>query len=332
FPFRGPGEIEMMRQGTWPAYYNRDLLAPYHRYTGSQTVNIYVRRRQKPEITVSCTPNPVTRGQQIQCTAGKTADAPGELQVTGWSFEGGASSIEAEGSDQGAPTWGGIMVVSGTIRVDGTIGGRPALPGSASVTVRGRTWTAKTVYPDAKSAYVGEPELRYPPVTPATPELEDGVFGKYLDAPPVIALAEGSGPNRGWVYVDEPPVFSLTPLIHLSIALSPQDPFYRAQRGESGIRFSGRPPCGPDFMRQAARHVPAHEDGHHRIAKTFYESPAATEQLEQSLVFDPHGSRSTTEVAADFIKPLRLRLKSLQDSHDGSDVLKVPCSFTPISH
>ena len=95
FPFRGPGEIEMMRQGTWPAYYNRDLLAPYHRYTGSQTLNIYVRRRQKPEITVSCTPNPVTRGQQITCTAGKKPDNAGELQVTGWSL---ARELERTGT------------------------------------------------------------------------------------------------------------------------------------------------------------------------------------------------------------------------------------------
>jgi hypothetical protein len=332
FPFRGPGQIEMMRYGTWFPYQNRGFLLPYHRYTGSQTVNIYIRRKQQPELTVTCT-NPVTRGEQIICTAGKKRpETPGELRITGWSFEGGGSSIKAEGNDQNSSTWGGVMVVSGAIRVDGTIGGRPALPGSMSVDVRGRTWTAQTVYPDAKSAYVGEPELRYPPVTPAISELEDGVFGKYLDAPPIIALAEGSGPNRGWVYVDKPPVFSLTPLIYLSIALSPQDPFYRAQRGESGIRFSGRPPCGPDFMRQAARHVPAHEEGHHRVAKSFYESTAVTEQLEQRIVFDPDGTMSTTEVAADFITPLRMQLKSLQDSHDRSDILAVPCSFTPISH
>jgi hypothetical protein len=248
-------------------------------------------RVQPVRLKLDCTPNPVTRGQSITCTASKDpASAPGEVKITGWSFAGAGSTIKAEEEDQHSPTWGGTMVVSGTISVVGTIGGRAVEPATVAVNVIGRNWTGKIKYPDATSEFVGEPDLPYPPVTPENPELEDGVLGVYLDAPPVASYGEGSGPNKGWVYVDEPPLFSMTPLIRLNVALRPDNPFYRAQRGDSGVRLSGRPACGPAFMRQAARHVPAHEDGHHQVAKSHYESSTTAETLEQTTLYEPNST------------------------------------------
>lgn len=84
----------------------------------------------------------VTRGQTLRCEVRKApATAPGDLAVSGWSFDG----TPREDGDLNFPSWEGQMVAAGEVAVRARIGTGPEQTASASIEVVNRTWSAPTV-------------------------------------------------------------------------------------------------------------------------------------------------------------------------------------------
>jgi hypothetical protein len=197
-----------------------------------------VEEEEKPKLALTCTgnlgANRVTRGQQITCTASTdAATAPGELKITGWSFEGKARTD----GDVTSTRWAGVMVQSGTVMVRGTIGTTPEQAERVLVSVEARKdWAGKIVYPAALPNAVVDPE-RFP-----NPPVRDssgydvyipgglGVYEFDLSWRGHLALV-ATGPNKDWWYLKTPPQWA-TPLVYLSPYLEPGNPFYEAQTGK----------------------------------------------------------------------------------------------------
>ena len=107
------------------------------------------------------------------------------------------------------------------------------------------------------------------------------------------------------------------------------DPFYRAQRGNQGQVAFGKPACGQEFMRHAARHVPAHESGHYSRAKNFTESPEGAAMLEAAIHFgDPVEPEQVDAAFAAYLQAS----DAIQDRWDSTNVLHANCQFTPIQN
>jgi hypothetical protein len=152
-------------------------------------------RVQPVRLKLDCTPIPVTRGQSITCTASKDPrSAPGELKITGWSFDG----VARKDGDVSSNVWAGVMVEGGAVEVRGTIGAQTS-EGKAVVRVENRAWT------DVLQA----PRVAYDVCAVRTntclqtPPVEDRDLGKTYLPPFQFALGlqqVGEGPNTGWWY------------------------------------------------------------------------------------------------------------------------------------
>ncbi|MDP9349545.1 MAG: hypothetical protein M3P24_10470, partial [Gemmatimonadota bacterium] len=156
-------------------------------------------RVQPVRLKLECTPNPVTRGKEISCTASKApASASGELRITGWSFEGKARTD----GDVTSTEWKGIMVKGGTVEVRGTIDGKNVKPAEQSIRVERRQWPVMqlTDHPTVFNQLDLESMAAYPPNGKA--------FGRFkLLWPYFHALGitrATSGPNTGLAVISDP--------------------------------------------------------------------------------------------------------------------------------
>ena len=141
-------------------------------------------------------------------------------------------------------------------------------------------------------------------------------------------FGEGTGPNEGWYFLDQFPYFSpRQSRIFLNVALQPSDPFYQAQQGPQGQVVIGTRACGQDFMRMAARFVPAHESGHYSRAKTFAESAAGDSLLESAVIFGTDPSEDSTAYKTMFRRYIAAD-SAIQTDWDRRNVLRVPCKLT----
>jgi len=279
-------------------------------------------------IKLTCDKTTPNRGEEIKCTA--SAVPPGEdLIVSEWTFEGENSTIHPEAGEEHSLEWGGRMVVSGTISVTGTVNGK-ALTVREAITVQSRpNWAiAFPALPDTE--WVGGPgtELPYPPPNTRVGTESHGTLGKFSEVPPSYGLDEGSGPNQGWVYVPDPPVFG-TLHLYLNRALRPTDPFYRLQNGDEsgGVHHYERPICGPQFMARAAQETAAHETGHYNVSAGFWTAKAVADKFEQWHVYDKEGRVDAGYARRELTAPLWDQLGQLQQAWDGKSVLLVPCDF-----
>ncbi|HEX8673214.1 MAG TPA: hypothetical protein VF710_15075 [Longimicrobium sp.] len=277
-------------------------------------------RVQPVRLKLDCTPNPVTRGQSITCTASKDpASTPGELKITGWSFADMDGHTITRASGSTSLTWSGIMVVGGTMHVSGTVG-QQQHAARADVQVSPRAdWSVN--FPATPVAGKSE-ALPYPPVT--TPGVgSEGVFGRYTYDWSQSALRGGTGPNSGWYFFRGPPEFD-NARIHVNPALYPDDPFYRAQNG--GTSRSGHRYCDRRFMESAREFVEQHELRHHEIARQFW-TGAGVAMAEGARYYHPEGALSADAILVHMTTGAVDALTSQQAAFDNTSKLEVTCEF-----
>lgn len=176
--------------------------------------------------------NHVTRGREITCQAKKDpSNAPGDLAITGWSFDGKPRSDGELASDK----WVGVMAQGGTVEVKGRIGGGTEQPARAVIQVKGREWRGKIPYPNELPQYFIDPG-RFPDL----PVKESNGYDVWIDGGLGVYEYDlswrghfdpiQSGPNKGWWYFKTPPQWD-TPEVYIGPFLEPGHPFYEAQTG-----------------------------------------------------------------------------------------------------
>lgn len=154
-----------------------------------------------PSLKLTCTgnlgENRVTRGDTINCTASKApADAPGELAIQGWSFEG----RERKDGDITSRVWSGVMAVAGRVEVRGSVGGQPVPRSSVFIDITRRDWS--THFAAFKTEAV--------PHTLAEKPTRSEELGTFYPAVVVSDLTSAipvidHGPNSGYAYVVDNP-------------------------------------------------------------------------------------------------------------------------------
>jgi hypothetical protein len=273
-----------------------------------------------PTLTLECT-NPVVRGTEMNCTA---TPRPGPATEVEWSF------TDTEGNTVRGPTerltWGGIMVVGGTMNVSAKINGTrvPATPVTVVVTPRPGWQVSFPAMPEPERS----PMLVYPPVLIAGAPVGDGVLGQHTTTYGLSGLlGAGTGPNQNWYYLRKPLEIS-NAQIHINPGLYPDDPFFRAQIG--GTDSDGYRRCDRRFMNSAREFVHAHERRHHEIAQEFYTGPGSV-TLESSRVHSPP-SHSSDEVVASLLASTISELERLQAAFDSTSMLRMTCKLETIPH
>jgi hypothetical protein len=273
-----------------------------------------------PTLTLECTPNPVVRGTEMNCTATPT---PGPATEVEWSF------TDTEGNTVRGPTerltWGGIMVVGGTMNVSAKINGIrvPATPVTVVVTPRPGWLVSFPAMPEPERSSI----LEYPPVLRSGAKVGDGVLGRhnFEYAFPVGSLGAGTGPNQNWYYLSKPLEFT-DARIHINPGLFADDPFFRAQRG--GVDPDGYRRCDQRFMNAARAFVERHERQHHEIAAAFYSGPGSA-MLESAVVHSP-AAASSDDVKDSLARESVAELRRLQAAFDSTSQLQLTCKLQTI--
>jgi hypothetical protein len=233
---RGPGRMKVA--GKW------ELAAPtvhVHGYSALVTV-------QPPKLVLSC-PASVQRGNVMAC--GAVAQG-GALQNPVWTFTDSAGTHTFTAPAGTGNTWGGPMVVSGTLIASGFIGNVPVAD-TALITVTRRAWSpfqqsVRTLWNDTLLAK----SPKYPPlVTSSLANTDIEVPG----ALPVDSVA--TGPNTGWVYFSAQPG-AVDVVVRMNPAWSPSDPWYQKQNG-AGTSPAGAPYCAQSDMPLILDRTSVHE-------------------------------------------------------------------------
>jgi hypothetical protein len=172
----------------------------------------YVRAKPSPKLELRCTPNTVKRYDGVVCEV--TARPGGSLKVSKWWFDDGHGHIvrPSDPEQDSAFYWGGRMVVSGTVHVEGKIDDRVVPPDSAIITVEPRTWSFS--YPaEPPHTFDRGDSLPYPPVTQYGQKIGDGVLGRFYGGRFRWGwVTIPRGPNEGFAVMDVPPSV-VTPLL-----------------------------------------------------------------------------------------------------------------------
>lgn len=234
---RTPGQVQMRRYALrGVAAWTGHPTIPMYTFSDSRNITLEMVPNTEAELIVDCTgdlgKDKITRGQEITCIARKNPqDAPGELKIIGWSFEGKPRNDR----DPVSVTWKGVMAKGGTVEVKGTIGGGAEQTARAAIQVDARNWGGTMPYPeglpDASVIPEAFPKLPVREVS-GKDEWQDGGLGLYrygIDWRGHFAPIQ-SGPNAGWWYLKTPPTW-MPPKVQLSPYLEPGDPFYEAQTG-----------------------------------------------------------------------------------------------------
>jgi hypothetical protein len=269
---QGPGTIEVSRAGS----------DKYWDFSGAQTVQIWRLRgaqpppppQQEPRLQLACTPNPVTRGDVIHCTASKdSASLPAELTEIRWEFSGGDFKYPDDAAGDPVPsgsTWGGEMAMSGTVTVRAKLGGRDQ-SASTTVNVAPRTEFKKK----RVSVHISQGTLADVPLDlgrPNDPPKSVSDLGRALTYPRIsgydprtdlaevqrtVALIQDEGPNHGLAYLKEVPM-NPTAVVVIHPALARGSTFYRRQAQTSNV-VHGTPPCVQSRWDEYVRMVEDHE-------------------------------------------------------------------------
>lgn len=275
------------------------------------------------KLILECTPNPVTRGDEMNCTA-KPDPSTARLSNVRWAFTDiHGNNIPGPSGDQ--LKWGGVMVVGGTMKVSGEVDGAALTAEPVKVEVEARTGWRVSFPPMPEPERSSE--LRYPPVATAGAPVAEGVFGKHVYPHyfPGSPIRGGTGPNQNWYFIRAP--LEVGPArILINPGLYADDPFYRAQRG--GIDENGYRRCDGAFMRGALQFVIAHERRHHEIAAAFY-AGAGSDMLEAAAVYSPP-TQDIDEVVDMLFTPTETELEGLQSAFDAGSKLQLTCKLQPL--
>jgi hypothetical protein len=248
-----------------------------------------------PELVLDCGPNPVTRGGDLNCTV--SSEPGGSLTDIAWLFR------DDEGHDIPGPSalsWGGTMVIGGTVSVSARLDGAQLPEESQRVDVRARAWVDHL--PPADVRYESCRLRTYTcPATELVKEMDTGVT--FLPAEQIKinyrAYPIAEGPNAGWWYVagTEPPITLPAPVTRLNPQLfDPNSRFYATRRT-----------CRPvDVQYWITRHENVHVEIGQQRAREGWINGALESRMMYRPATDPRFNRETV----DFI---RERLSNLMD-------------------
>lgn len=178
------------------------------------------------ELEVSCTPNPITRGEEVTCTASGPPGASVEVQE--WKFVGDGHEVVEALTET---TWSGIMVIGGTVTVRAEVDGT-ADTASTELALTPRDW------PDDMPTLIGIEFIGCPFLTVDCPLFYPPFLNEHMGAttevpqatvPDELADFVSDGPNSGWSYIasDGSPIRTDKWQIQLNQVLQdPSDPFW----------------------------------------------------------------------------------------------------------
>jgi hypothetical protein len=302
----GEGEIEFMRYGSKPPFYQRDaymdwILAPIHRYTGTQTLTVYIKRA--PHLTLNC-PSSVERGSSMTCTATAVG---GQMTDVAWSFTDTAGNVITAPASTGS-SWGGRMVVGGTMRVTAKVAGVPK-DTSATITVTPRVWTLRLPDPPSETPDTSS-KVTYPPAQSGKMTLGGHEYDRSE------GIRGGTGPNIGW-YTNAEPIFSSVRIL-VNGFLFPDDRYYKLQQG-------GSPFCTQTYLDAKRREVIDHELVHHDRANEFWQGEGGR-RYEAAIQYLPNATLLTS-VANVLQAPIVASLDSIQNKWDADDRRDFTCQM-----
>lgn len=234
---------------------------------GARAINAspVIRVLGQAKLALTCTgdlgANRVTRGQQITCTAAKDpASAPGELKITGWSFDGRARTD----GDLTSTEWKGIIARRGKVEVRGAISGA-ALRDEQTIRVERRGWSVMQFSVPRHVVGLDAASMAdYPPAG-----LAYGRFRpEWPDFTKLHAHGIDAGPNTGLWFLPDPiqlpqPLAFVHPALYFPTLPAPLGPglpghsqwllWYNDQ--------NGRPvgTCRPQEVTQFRNNVEVHE-------------------------------------------------------------------------
>lgn len=189
----------------------------------------------------------VTRGESMECRVRKEPeDAPGTINVEGWSFSGALSDGTpyvnpdeeyADDTPKGME-WGGIMAISGEITVRARIDDGPVQTRTAAISVEGRDWSQQAVpYTVSKSSLVEYNSAvdgldQVPDYPAADADLGRSVRKASATEPRGKLAYIESGPNAHLAYFTAVPVEAeLRYFVHPE--MEQRGAFYRQQRASA---------------------------------------------------------------------------------------------------
>lgn len=290
-------------------------------------------------LDCSATGTTVIRGGFISCNAVRSGDVGG-LAVTGWSYTNVNRGVNiVRSSNPTSVTWGGEIVIDGTIEVMGTIDGVPSTA-SAAIQVIPRDWSAKVL--DEKISLIASGDPKF--TLPALPTKFNGQFGSTES---LLALKTGSDftstfetigsgvPNSGLIYFTALPVEGLHDVQINTLAMSVGSAFYNQQ--ELTTRTIGsRTFCGRDFLVSVLPSlVEAHEgiSGQKKSHVGIFQAKAqalAKQEFERFVVVDPmNGFKSQFDSVATRINAAANIDSNKMDSDSRNNLTNVssPCEF-----
>jgi hypothetical protein len=248
-----------------------------------------------PTLTLECTPNPVVRGDDIKCDV--STPSGGALTDISWEFTGNGfryPDIAAGDFPASGVTWGGQMVMSGTVSVRAKVHG-VELSKEVVVTVEARPEFLRRRVPVVpRVGTLDDFSENDPPDNPPNDQTDLGrsraravdagwnPSQDLTEAVRLVGFVEDEGPNHGLAYLKEVPLtIEATVLVHPELAIGTQ--FYRAQatrRIDAGIQ-----PCLQSDFNRYIRLVKDHEGFDVKPVSHlgFYESalnPAAAQAVE----------------------------------------------------
>jgi hypothetical protein len=240
---------------------------------------------QDPKLVVSCSPNPVDRGDVISCTAGAQPQSTTVSDLT-WTFADSAGH-QIPGPTGTVTTWGGRMVVSGMMKVTGKVNS-VSTSDSVQVAVRARTWPKLHI--DAQERGHGDLPL------PAAVAADSDMAHTHVDFPNPAPVGEiRDGPNKGWAWVDSVPVIPVT--THLNDAWTQGSVWYQLQHKSFWQwDLNGLPLyyCGknqiPGVFTLARRHEGAglqQPNSHVDVFQQWINQHAAEKDVEAAVVYVP---------------------------------------------
>jgi hypothetical protein len=254
----------------------------------------------------------VVRGGQMTCTV---LHAGGMFTVSGWTYS------DAEGHSTSGPqseSWGGTMVMGGTISARVRFMGGLDRTVSMIVHVSPRNQFGPTALPGFPNPLPSD-SLRSLAEALAH-DTTDGVFGQSIMRFSYNGhLAPGSGPNRDWWYLRDPPAVDDAE-IWINPGLYPESPWHQAQDGRNGH-------CSGLAFDQIRALTIAHENEHQRRNYAFLPSARASSIWEVAVVYvSPDSAGVPGQINAVINKmhaPVRAVLDSLARDWDATSVLHV---------
>ncbi len=149
-------------------------------------------------FTVGLAGGAVTRGANGTYTA--TVTGASGTPTYKWKFTGGGQTIQKDTGESN--TWGGKMVVGGTLEVTAKVDGKECTT-TLAVVVNSRGWNANVQAPNVNRAWGAAPtyEGDFGNATPTQTPIWNLVAGNIA-----VAKIADDGPNHGFTYVTSAPV------------------------------------------------------------------------------------------------------------------------------